>query len=137
MQAELYNKLFARLDELGAIRKDLTNWCEIKWSPCWYISKEKQSVIFSKDIDYNEQDKCIYNNDGYREFNDCEIVWHPPVLSDCMLAIKKILPTKWYWDSTIESEFIGTDLEVDWDYLKPYLPSQSDELWEKLFELLS
>ena len=62
--------------------------------------------------------------DHKRDADYDEVIGHPPILSDCILWVRNNFDMK-------------TDMIRGWNYSKPYLYQQSDELAEKLFELLS
>lgn len=118
MNQELYNKLFARMDELGAIRKDLSLGCNV-WEDYIYVWSEH----------YDWMDAAGFLHDDCSD--DDEVIWHPPVLSDCNGAIYTIeKKQKSNWSAVLY-------FAEKWDNSKPYLHQQSDELGEKLFELLS
>lgn len=134
MNQELYNKLFARMDSLGAIRKDLSFGCEVSWLPTTHES----STRFKMKIDtiHHYDNESLYREAfGYSDevLMKCEVVGHPPILSDCIL---------WYEEALQRNPFEkNTVLDIDnllreWELSKPYLHQQSDELWDKLFELL-
>lgn len=120
MKTELYQKLFTRMDELGVVRKDLTFGCKVKqWNYLWSGRKSywKNAVWVNEDL------WMVLDN-----YSDNEIIWHPPVLSDCIYAIERIVSNRhWHW------EYLAN---VYWDFRKPYLNQQSDELGEKLLKLL-
>lgn len=125
MQVELYNKLFARMDELGAIRKDLSLGCEIETCECndWCCGIEEWVVG-------EKYWKCTWEKTSYIwakfEINVMSVKWHPPVLSDCIRWCESVFPwSRWY-----------TMTQAMWDFRKPHLHQQSDELGEKLFTLL-
>lgn len=127
MKTELYQKLFTRMDELGAIRKDLSLGCEIETCECndWCCGIEEWVVG-------EKYWKCTWEKTSYIwakfEINVMSVKWHPPVLSDCIYAIERIVSNRhWHW------EYLAN---VYWDFRKPYLHQQSDELGEKLFTLL-
>ncbi len=129
METELYNKIFARMYELGAIRKDLSLGCEIETCECndWCCWIE-DGVIGQKYW------VCIWEKTSYIwakfPINILSVKGHPPVLSDCIQWLCFVF--KWEYDY----EFSVYELVSKWYYKKPYLHQQSDELGEKLLLLL-
>ena len=124
MKTELYQKLFTRMDELGAIRNDITLWCEViaDWCKKIMVSDPEYDELITSNwsLQYNYYVKAQEDMDIAIE----EIIGHPPILSDCISAIK-IGRKEWC---------IAQD--TLWDTSNPYLHQQSDELGEKLFTLL-
>jgi len=108
MNQELYNKLFVRMDELGAIRKDLSLGCEIETCECndWCCGIEEW-VIGEKYW------KCVWEKTSYIwakfEINVMSVKWHPPVLSDCINAIHIRFPLSQYWKCPL----CNSDMEHD------------------------
>lgn len=89
MKTELYNKIFERMDKLGAIRL-----CEIQ--------------------------HASMTHEPYKD---------APVLSDCVLCMVDNLQI-YHRSAGLENLVFG------WDLSKPYLIDQSDELGDKLLELI-
>lgn len=128
MKTEIYNNLFSRLSELGAIRKDLSLGCKV-WEIYTYIWSEH----------YEWMDAAGFLHDDISD--DDEVKWHPPELSDCLNCVyNTISDDEFYSDSTPHCEWISrweAEKIIDlWDLSKPYLHQQSDETGEKLFTLL-
>ena len=124
MNQELYNKLFARMDEVGAIRKDLSFGCKIHNEEFW----EWTFVMEATEImgDYEEHKGFALCLEHGFKFKISSTIWHPPVLSDCIRWCESVFPwSRWY-----------TMTQAMWDWRKPYLHQQSDELGEKLLKLL-
>lgn len=130
MNSELYQKLFDKLDSLSAIRKDLTLWCEV-------YSNEYDTYHYFLYQEYTWYEhitvtQCISHIPTIERWNEweLEIIWHQPVLTDCLKAINE--------SSTYVIERINWiyDLAKKWNYNFPLLSEQSDELGEYLLTLL-
>jgi hypothetical protein len=122
MNKELYNKLFSRMEELNAIRKDLSFGCEVSWYP----TSHESTIPYIIRIDWTR----YYENGALNQFQDeilynAEIIWHPPILSDCIYALK------------VNSRQTWIDLILRmYDYSKPYLRDQKDHFGEQLLNNL-
>ena len=127
MDKQLYDKIFVRMDELGAIRKDLSFVWELisnNWNPATYIKLRPNPINRSKDM----HDLHYTNGTSAMAYiEDYEIIGHPPVLSDCIIGYKmsvmaisqkKLLEFVRMWNG------------------KSYLIEQSDELGEKFYSLI-
>lgn len=96
METELYGKIFARMDELSAIRYKETFGAEVKLKIC-----------------------------------------EAPILSDCMAALYARLQLFDKYEQVQNCERLLDSFPYNYDYSKPYLYQQLDELGEKLLSLLS
>lgn len=135
MNSELYQQLFNKLDSLSAIRKDLTFWCEVILTSTWWSNKRGAILEINKHYSkYLSKSWILSNNNANRRFKQSweikEIIWHPPVLTDCLKAIDE---SSIY---IIERIILTYDLAKKWDLSKPLLSDQSDELGEYLLTLL-
>lgn len=144
MKTELYNKIFERMDELGAVRKDLTFGCNvILKSTGWTSKKAKVIMYFDKTWAWKfvgNWDVILTTNERNRRFKQSwevsEIIGHPPVLSDCI----KIASIWDYTKDIYDNDWVMVECNwwfEKWDCSKPYLLDQSDELWEKILSLIS
>ncbi len=140
MNTSLYQKLFARMDELGAIRKDLTFGCEIiiseadYWRGTFYDEYPNNFPVTitgkGKNIEWKEIIFFTGWVNGLIEQEKIKkILWHNPVFSDAFLA----------FTLSKNGNFVGFEMLVmfKWNYAKPFLKDQSDELWTSLLNLLS
>lgn len=141
MNKELYQKLFTRMNELGAIRKDLSFGCEMKVISTWWTTRIWKLFEYYEETWYI---KCISSswwilttNDRNRRFKQSweieEIIWHPPLLQDALWAVCKV------WLDAQGDKYDGFDLLPIcklWDD-KIHLEDQSDELWKALLWLLT
>lgn len=130
MKAEIYNELFEKLESLWAIRDDTTNWCRVKvylsdYYRTWTILDEVNWRYRVKPDDYN------YQTSDFESY-DLTIIWHEPILTDCIQAIFEIN----HIDTATQKREIWK-LAFNYDYSRPYLKDQLDDLWIKLLSLLS
>ena len=112
------------MDELGAIRKDLSLGCEIE-----DFLKRKYICIDNKTCSNRWTSFSI----SWKEI----IIWHPPILSDCMSALYARLQLFDTYEQDQNCEKLLESFPYNYDYSKPYLHQQLDELGEKLLSLLS
>lgn len=136
MNSKLYKQLFNKLDSLWAIRKDLTFGCEVILISTWWTNRRAIILEINKHYSkYLSKSWILSNNNANRRFKQSweikEIIWQPPVLSDCIKAIKKsskhiVEKINWIYD-----------LVKKWDNNKPLLSDQSDELGKYLLTLLN
>lgn len=136
MNQELYQKLFARMDELGAIRKDKSFWCEIFGYPNngkdWRVKMIWDWCMTSNNSYWSNSDEIDFNHK--RDEYEDEIIWHPPVLSDCIKAhMMGDYTLKYNPRISEECQYLFDE----WELSKPYLSQQSEELGQKLISSLS
>lgn len=139
MNKELHDKIFARMDELGAIRKDLTFGCIILVDDD--LGNEMPNTIIDEfsggrnpSKTFNPSNHTVIITLEWAEvvkewIVEWQIIGHLPVLSDCMNAC-------WGHMSTDKASRARDTIAMLWDCSKPYLIDQSDELGEKLYSLI-
>lgn len=120
------------MDELGAIRKDLAFGCLVNYPKNPYYPY-KTFIYFERGRNYI-LDVTNADWDYEEDVNEFEVIGHPPVLSDLIEAIHKAIWEHIVTNDTAQEVFFS--LFALFDFTKPYLKDQSDELWEKLWELI-
>ena len=133
------------MEELNAIRKDLSFGCEVIITYKTLQHKEMGWDDYEIMASVDEKFICItkdYFMDLYWEvyhlnrmgsddipWDITEIIWHPPVLSDCIRAIE--LKNK---DDDIS---LSVGIASIWNTNFPFLKEQSDRLWSILLTKLT
>lgn len=128
MNTDLYESIFTKMDSLWAIRKDISFWCEILYNEnkhLWFPDRT-EIIVHS----FNDRKTTISENlmrlDEIDTSCIVSIIWHPPILSDCIFAIWENCTIDCPIDSILNNWYIQT----------PLLKDQSNELWKKLLLLI-
>jgi hypothetical protein len=123
------------MEELNAIRKDLSFGCEVSWYP----TSHESTTPYIIRIDWTR----YYENGALNQFEDeilynAEIIWHPPVLSDVIKWLEINNQSDLYtsaYDDWMFTGYIEETMKM-WNLSEPYLKDQSDELWKYLLSSL-
>ena len=123
MKQELYQNIFDKLSELNCIRKDLSPGCHFTYEVEWYTTRN--GIIWEYWHYYNNGWDLVFNTwiDWFEEIKEYKIIGHIPILSDCL---------NWIYKSKDKQ----SKTNIIWDYTKPFLINQSDDLWDSILENL-